>query len=174
LARTCTFNHDQIVILTLEAGRGKVRGTGAQQLPVDLIALEVHQGAPLVLDPCLDARRLGEVIEKPPGLALGELGAIEIDAHIDASIGGACERLHNGTVSQHIGRHVDFVLGAIDQRHVDMFKVLCRGIVNDRRGISLARRECGEQRQAAMHAPRTLISRTLFFQPVFHNLLYQA
>jgi hypothetical protein len=40
-----TFNHDQIIILPLEAGRGKVRGAGAQQPPVDLVALEVHRGA---------------------------------------------------------------------------------------------------------------------------------
>jgi hypothetical protein len=50
-------------------------------------------------------------------------------------IGGACERLHNGPVSQHIGRHVDFMLGAINQINVDMFKVLVRRIVNDRHGI---------------------------------------
>jgi hypothetical protein len=50
-------------------------------------------------------------------------------------IGGAYERLHDGPVSQHIGRRVDFVLGAINQINLEMFKVLVRRIVNDRRGI---------------------------------------
>jgi len=35
--------------------------------PVDLVALEVHRGARLVLDPYLDARRLGEVIKNLRG-----------------------------------------------------------------------------------------------------------
>jgi hypothetical protein len=45
-----------------------------------LVALEVHRIAGLVLDPQLDARSLGEIIENLRGLALGKLGAIEIDA----------------------------------------------------------------------------------------------
>ena len=52
-----TFNHDQIIILPLEPGCGKVRGAGAQQPPVDLVALEVHRVAGLLFDPNLDARR---------------------------------------------------------------------------------------------------------------------
>ena len=38
------------------------------------------------------------------------------------SSGGACERLHDGPVCQDIGRHVDFVLGAIDPRNIDVFE----------------------------------------------------
>jgi hypothetical protein len=49
-------------------------------IPFEVVALEVHRGARLVLDPYLDARRLGEVIENLRGLALGKLRAIEIDA----------------------------------------------------------------------------------------------
>jgi hypothetical protein len=33
------------------------------------------------------------------------------------------------------------MLGAIDQVNVDMFKILARRIVNDRRGLGTARRE---------------------------------
>jgi hypothetical protein len=54
-------------------------------------------------------------------------------------------RLHDGPVGQPIGCHVDFMLGEIDKRHVDVFKILARRIVNDRRGISATRRERGEQ-----------------------------
>ena len=50
-----------ITIKSLKPGGGKVRGAGAQQPPVDLVALEVHQVATLALDRYLDARRLGEV-----------------------------------------------------------------------------------------------------------------
>jgi len=74
LERRCgygAFNHDKIIVLALEAGRGEVRGACTQQSPVDLVALEVHRGAILALDPNLDARRLGEVIENLRGLALG-------------------------------------------------------------------------------------------------------
>ena len=39
------LDYDQIIVLPLKAGRGKVRGAGAQQSPVDLVALEVHWGA---------------------------------------------------------------------------------------------------------------------------------
>jgi hypothetical protein len=80
--RLDTFDHDQIIVLPLEAGCGKVHGTGAQQLAVDLIALEMHRIARLVLDPDLDARRLGEVIENLRGLALCKLDAVEIDSHL--------------------------------------------------------------------------------------------
>ncbi|MFZ3328064.1 MAG: hypothetical protein WA231_20215 [Methylocella sp.] len=61
-----------------------------------------------------DARRLGEIIENLHGLALGKLGAIEIDADCNAAIGGARERLHDWPVRQDIGGHVDFRLDAID------------------------------------------------------------
>src|ERR1700730_2757965 len=80
--RLDTFDHDQIIVLPLEAGCGKVHGTGVQQLAVNFIALEMHRIARLVLDPDLDARRLGEVIENLRGLALGKLGAVEIDSHL--------------------------------------------------------------------------------------------
>jgi phytoene dehydrogenase-like protein len=62
----------------------------------------------------LDDGRLGEVIENLCGLALGKLGAIEIDADRNAAIGGARESLHDWPVRQDIGGHIDFVLGAID------------------------------------------------------------
>jgi aspartate aminotransferase-like enzyme len=39
--RLGTLNHDQIVILVLEAGRGKVRGAPAPRSAVDFIALEI-------------------------------------------------------------------------------------------------------------------------------------
>jgi hypothetical protein len=129
LRRLRAFNHDQIIVLPLEARCRKVRGAGAQQPPVDLVALEVHQVATLALDRYLDARRLGEVIENLRGLALGKLSPIEIDAHLDTAIGRACECLQDWPVGQHIGRLVDFVPGAIDKRHVDVFKILARRIV---------------------------------------------
>ena len=37
------------------------------------------------------------------------------------------------------------MLGAIDQRDVDMLEVLPRRVVNDRRGVTGARRQRGEQ-----------------------------
>ena len=46
-----------------------------------------------MLDPYLDARRLGEIPKDLRGLALGKLGAIEIDADLDAAIGGARGRM---------------------------------------------------------------------------------
>jgi hypothetical protein len=85
-----------------------------------------------VLDPYLDAWRLGEGIENLRGLALGKLGAVEIDADRNAAIGGARERLHDGPARQDIGRHVDFMLGAIDKHNVDVFQVFRRRVVNDR------------------------------------------
>ena len=50
------FNHDQVIVLALEAGCGKVRGAGAQQPPVDLIALEVHRIAGLISAPSVPMR----------------------------------------------------------------------------------------------------------------------
>jgi hypothetical protein len=81
----------------------------------------VHRGAGLVLDPYLDARRLGEIPKDLRGLALGKLGAIEIDSDRNATIGGARESLHDWPVRQDIRGNVYFTLGAIDKRHVDMF-----------------------------------------------------
>jgi hypothetical protein len=99
-----------------------------------------------VLDPYLQTWRFGEVIENLRGLALGKLGAVVIDADLDATIGSACERLHDCPVRQDVGRHVDFVLGRVDQGNIDVFKILARRIVNDRRGIGFAWRERGEQK----------------------------
>ncbi len=59
-----------------------------QQLAVDLVALEVHRIARLVFDPNLDAGRLGEIQKNLRGLALGERGAVEIDADRNTTIGG--------------------------------------------------------------------------------------
>jgi hypothetical protein len=44
-------------------------------------------------DPYLDAWRLGEVTENLRGLSIGELCAVEINADLDAAIGGAREAL---------------------------------------------------------------------------------
>jgi hypothetical protein len=73
-----TLDHDQIIVLALEPGRGKVRGAGAQQSPVDLVALEVHWRGGPVLGPNLDARRLGKIIENFRGVALGKLRASQL------------------------------------------------------------------------------------------------
>jgi hypothetical protein len=53
------------------------------------------------------------------------LGAIEIDTHLDAEIGCAGECLHGRPVGQG-----DFMFSAIDQRHVDVFEVFGRRVVN--------------------------------------------
>jgi hypothetical protein len=45
-----------------------------------------------VFDPNLDAGRLGKVPEDLRLLAIGKLGAIEIDSDRNATIGGARER----------------------------------------------------------------------------------
>jgi hypothetical protein len=106
---------------------------------------KVHQRAGVPLDPYLNTRRLGEVTENLCGLSLGELCAVEINADRNTAIGGARQCLHNGPVRQDIGGHVDFILGAIDQGHVDVFQVFRRRVVNGRRRIGAARRERGEQ-----------------------------
>jgi hypothetical protein len=41
--RSGALDHDQIIVPPLEAGRGEVRGAGAQQSPANLVVLEVHQ-----------------------------------------------------------------------------------------------------------------------------------
>src|ERR1700732_368573 len=66
-----------------KAGRGKVRGAGAQ-LPVNFVALKVHRRAGLPLDPYLDAWRLGEGIEYLRGLSLGQLSPVKINTDMDA------------------------------------------------------------------------------------------
>jgi hypothetical protein len=77
--------------------RKSSRRTGAQPPSVNLIALEVHRIAVLVLDPYLDARRLGKVPKDLRGLALGKLRAVEIDADRNATIGGMPRcRFHAG------------------------------------------------------------------------------
>jgi hypothetical protein len=86
--------------------------------------LAARRGA-LVLA-CLDAERLGEVMEDLRGLALGKQSAVEIDATLDYVIGGASKRLHDWPVSADICGRADFIPGAIDKRHVDVFKTLCR------------------------------------------------
>jgi hypothetical protein len=53
-----------------------------------LVAREVHRIAGLVLGPYLDAWRLGEIPKDLPGLAIGELGAVKIDADRNTTIGG--------------------------------------------------------------------------------------
>jgi hypothetical protein len=63
-----------------------------------------------------------EVTENLRGLSLGELCAVEINANLDAAIGGARESLQDRPVRQDIGGHVDFVVGAIDKHNVDMFE----------------------------------------------------
>ena len=116
-----------------------------RQLAVDLVALEVHRSAVLVFDPNLHARRFGEVIEYLRGLSLGKLSPVKINTDMDAAIGGARERLHDWPVRQDVGGHIDFMLGAIDQGNVDVFKVLCRRVMNGRRRIGGAWRERCEQ-----------------------------
>lgn len=133
--RVNALDDNKIIVLPFQARRRKVRGAGAQQSPVDLVAFEVHRRAGLVLDPYLDTRRLGEVIENRRGLALGKLGAVEIDADMDATIGCPRERLQDRPIRQDIGGHVNFMLGAINQVNVDVLKVLDRRIVNCWRGI---------------------------------------
>jgi len=61
----------------------------------------------------------------------------------EARDGGARECLHDWPVRQDI--RVDFMLGAIDKRNVDVFKGFRGRIVNDRRGIGAARRDRGEK-----------------------------
>jgi len=57
--------------------------------------------------------------------------------YLNATIGGARERLHDGPIGEHVSREVDFMLGAVDQANVDIFEVFCRRIMNNRRGIGI-------------------------------------
>jgi hypothetical protein len=89
----------------------------------------------------------GEVIENLSLLALGKLGAIEIDSHLDAAIGGACECLQDWPIGQDICGHVDFIPRLIDQGDVDVFEIFARRIVNARRWLGAAwRREQREEK----------------------------
>jgi hypothetical protein len=94
----------------------------------------MHRHPVVALGAYLDAGRLGKVLKDPCRLALGKLVAVEIDAHRDAAIGGARERLDDRPVSQDIGRKVDFLPRGVDQRHVDAFEILGGCIVDGRIG----------------------------------------
>jgi hypothetical protein len=83
----------------------------------------VHRRAGVALDTYLNAGRLGKVPKNLRRLALGDLSAVEIDANLDATIGGARERLPDGPIRQDISCHVDFMFRPVDQRNVDVFKV---------------------------------------------------
>jgi hypothetical protein len=62
--RVSALDDNKIVVLPFQAGGRKVRGAGAQQSPVDLVALEMHQRTGLMFDSYLDARRLGESLAR--------------------------------------------------------------------------------------------------------------
>lgn len=55
--RSGGFNHDKVIVLPLEAICGKVRGTSAQQSPVNFVALEMHRRGGLVFGAYLDGSR---------------------------------------------------------------------------------------------------------------------
>ena len=112
-----------------------------------------------MLGPDFDAGRLGEVVEDFRWLALGKLGAVEIDAHLDAAIGGARERLHDRPIRQDVCGQVDFMLGAIDQRDVDVFEILRRRVVNDRRRVGRGPAPAEASRNAAVREVRKQVRR---------------
>lgn len=62
--------------------------TRAQQVAVDLVALEMHRRPMIAFRADLDAGRFSEIPKDLCRLAIGKLGAVEIDAHRDTSIGG--------------------------------------------------------------------------------------
>ena len=62
-----------------------------------------------------------------------------------AEHGIAFEQSARSKSDLYICRHVDFMLGAIDQGNIDVFQVFRRRVVNDWRGIGAARRR--EQRE---------------------------
>ena len=68
-------------------------------------------------------------------------------------IGGACERLHNRPVRQDIRGHVDFMPRGVDKIN-EVFKVLPRCIVNDRRGIGGAWCDKGEKENCGYGSAR--------------------
>jgi hypothetical protein len=86
------LDYDQIVILPFFAGSRKVRGARAKQSAVNLIAFEVHRRTVVAFGANLNAGRLGKVLKDLSRLAFGELRSVEIDAHIDAAIGGILRR----------------------------------------------------------------------------------
>jgi hypothetical protein len=57
------LDHDQIIVLELEAGRGKVSRAGAEQSPVDLVTIEVHRRTVVTVGAYLDGMRVGEVVK---------------------------------------------------------------------------------------------------------------
>ena len=77
------FDHDKIVVLPLEAGRGKVRGAGAQQSPIGLVAFEVHRCGGRVLG----AENAVSVIFPP-----NWYGALCIALQCGAKFGGTLQR----------------------------------------------------------------------------------
>src|SRR5664279_5498960 len=139
------LNHDQIIVLPLESRGRQIRGAGAQHSPIDLVALEVHRRAVVAFGAYLDGGRLGEVMKDLRVLALAKLGAVEVDANLDPTISGTDERLHDRPVSYDVCGHVDFMPGAVDKCHVNMFEVFCRSVMDDRRRVSCARCQRGEE-----------------------------
>ena len=59
--RSGTLDHDQIIVLALEAGPGKVSGASAQQPPVDLVGLEVHWRGGIVAGQDLGGNRCDDL-----------------------------------------------------------------------------------------------------------------
>jgi hypothetical protein len=68
---------------------------------------------------------------------------VRIDPDNDVADRGTGERLHDGPVSEDMCGLVDFVFEAVDQLDDNMFKILCRRIVNNPRGIGRAWRDRG-------------------------------
>jgi hypothetical protein len=61
--RAARGDRNQIIVLPLETGCRKVRGSGAQKTPIDLIALEVHRRGGLVFGSEPNSMSLGVFLE---------------------------------------------------------------------------------------------------------------
>jgi hypothetical protein len=89
--------------------------SGAEPVPVNLIALKVHEGRVLALHGDFDAKGIRQFFKDFCRLALGKLRGVKVYPHFHATVRGAGERLHDRPVGKHIRREVDFVLGGVDK-----------------------------------------------------------
>src|SRR5262249_9083052 len=100
-----------------------------------------------LLDTDFDTGSFGQSLENLRSLGFSQSTGVEINTHFDATIGRACECLNDRPVRQNIGRKIDFMLCAVDQRDVDMLEAFGGRVVYCRRQIGVAQcsdgKECG-------------------------------
>ena len=124
-----TSQRHQVIVLARLARPAEIGRAGAQKAVIDAIALEVHQFA---------ARRTRPNFEAMKGLHVEfaqsrHFARVAPDSHFHTVHGRRAQRLDDGAVSQHIGRHVDLLGSFMQQGHVDPLEVLAGAVMDLRR-----------------------------------------